>query len=97
MEKEVPKTQKTKERDDILDRDILMEEVVDAAFALKSNKAAGSDSILNNDIIELLDTSKPRENWKNVEILKFVHKMISNFGKRKKSQRSLRKLYLDLL
>ena len=47
-----------KEEEGNLDKDIKMEELVDAAFALKSNTAAGCDYILSRDIIELLDTSK---------------------------------------
>ena len=64
----VPQISKQQET---LDRPITMEELVDAAFALKSNTASGRDSILSRDIIELLDTRKASEKWKNVEILKF--------------------------
>ena len=47
--------------------------MVDVIFSLKTNTAAGKDSILSRDINELLETSKVSENWKNVETLEFMH------------------------
>ena len=73
-ETEVPKISKIQE--EALDGEITMIELVDALFSLKSNKAAGKDRMLNDDLIELLDTSKPSEHWKNCEILTFLHKMM---------------------
>ena len=67
-----------KEQDDALNRDISINEVVAAAFSLKPDSAAGRDSILTKDITELLDTQRQGENWKNVEILKFLHKILQN-------------------
>ena len=61
-----------------------MTELVEALFALKSKKAAGTDSMLNDDLLELLDTSKEEENWKNVEILQFLHKMLKNLWETEK-------------
>ena len=55
-----------------------MSEVVNALFSLRTNATAGTASILARDINELLDTSKETENWKNVEMLRFVHKMLQN-------------------
>ena len=68
----------SKIQEEALDGEITMIEVVDALFTLKSNKAAGKDRMLNDDLLELLDTSKPCGNWKNVEILTFLHKMMKN-------------------
>ena len=40
--------------------------------------------MLNDDLLELLDTSKPSENWKNVEILTFLHKMMQKLWETEK-------------
>ena len=61
-----------------------MIEVVDALFSLRTNTAAGTDSILARDIQELLDTSKQNENWKNKEMLRFLHKMMQNMWEAEK-------------
>ena len=74
----------TKIQEEALDGEIKMTELVDALFALKSKKAAGTDSMLNDDLLELLDTSKEEENWKNVEILQFLHKMLKNLRETEK-------------
>ena len=71
----------TRKQEEALDGEIKMTELVDALFALKSRKAAGTDSMLNDDLLELLDTSKEEENWKNREILQFLYKMIKNLWK----------------
>ena len=42
---------------------------MEAVYALKTNTAAGSDSILSNDIVELLRISNENESWKTVEVL----------------------------
>ena len=81
-EKVIPKLTKTQE--EALDGEITIEELVDAIFTLKSNKAAGKDNMLNDDLLELLDTSKPSENWKNVEILTFLHKMMQKLWETEK-------------
>ena len=67
---------------------------MDAAFALKSNKAAGSDSILNNDILQLLDTRRSGENWKNVEILTFLHKMMRHLWTEEKVPEKFKEIVL---
>ena len=77
-----PELNKKQEED--LDGEIKMNELVDALFALKPKKAAGVDSMLNDDLLELLDTSKEEENWKNVEILNFIHKMLNNLWESEK-------------
>ena len=64
----------TKKQEEALGGEIKMTELVDALFALKSKKAAGTDSMLNDDLLELLDTSKEEENWKNVEMLQIYTK-----------------------
>ena len=71
-EDEQPKERNEQEAE--IDREITIEEVVEAAFALKSNKAAGCDTILSNDIIELLCTNKKSENWQTEKILEFLHR-----------------------
>ena len=40
-----------KEKQEVLDREITSEEIVNALFALKSDTAAGEDSILSKDLI----------------------------------------------
>ena len=71
-------TIKTQENEGILDKEFTIEEVVEALFALKSETAAGSDSILSRDLILLLETHIASENWKNVEIIKFLHLMLQS-------------------
>ena len=56
-------------QEDTIDKDITFEELVEAVYALKTNTAAGSDSILSNDIVELLRISNENESWKTVEVL----------------------------
>jgi hypothetical protein len=77
-ETDLKQSKLAREQDDALNKDISINEVVTAAFSFKSDTAAGRDSILTNDIIELLDTQRQGENWKNVEILKFLHNMLQN-------------------
>ena len=84
----------SKEQEEALDREISIKEVAEAAFSLKSGSAAGRDSILSNDIIELLDTHRQEENWKNVEILKFLHKMFQRIWKKEKVHTSFRETVL---
>ena len=84
----------SKEQEEALDSDISMEEVVDAAFSLKSGTAAGRDSILSNDIIELLDTHRVDENWKNKEILEFLHKILQRIWKKEKVHTSFKETVL---
>ena len=84
----------TKEQEEALDKDISISEVVDAAFSFKSDTAAGRDSILSNDIIELLDTQRQKENWKNAEILKFLHNMLQNMWKQEKVHTSFKETVL---
>ena len=74
----------TKEQEVALDAEITMNEVVDAVFSLRTNTAAGRDSILTKDLQELLDTSKQKENWKNVEMLRFLQKMLQNMWNEEK-------------
>ena len=74
----------SKEQEEALDREITMNEVVDALFSLQANTTAGKDSILARDVQELLDTSKQSENWKNVEMLRFLHKTLQNMWKAEK-------------
>ena len=71
-----------------------MEEILDAAFALKSNTAAGCDYILSRDIIELLDTSKESEKWKSVELLKFLHKMMQRLWKVEKVPKKFKQILI---
>ena len=52
----------SKEQEEALDKEITINEVVDALFSLRTNTAAGKDSILARDVQELLDTSKQNEN-----------------------------------
>ena len=84
----------TKEQEEALDEEIAIKEVVEAAFSLKSGSAAGRDSILSNDIIELLDTHRLDENWKNAEILKFLHKMFQRIWKTEKVHKSFKETVL---
>ena len=74
----------TKEQEEALDREITINEVVDALFSLQMNTTAGKDSILARDVQELLDTSKQNEKWKNVEMLRFLHKTLQNMWKTEK-------------
>ena len=60
------------------DNKITMKEIVDAIFSLKANTAAGKDSILSDDLIELMNTNIKSEHENNREIMKFIHKTISN-------------------
>ena len=71
-----------------------MSAVVDAIFSLRKNTAAGSDSILSRDLLELLDTSKLNENWKNVEMLRFLQKMLQNLWKTEKVPPSFKETVL---
>ena len=93
-EKNLSESKLSKEQEESLDKEISIKEVVEAAFTLKHDTAAGKDSILSSDIIELLDTSIQRENWKNVEILKFLHKMLQNMWKEEKVHRSFKETVL---
>ena len=78
------KSKLSTEQNEELDRGITITEVVEAIFTLRSNTAAGNDSILSSDMLQLLDTSIPSENWKNVEILRYLHKMIVNMWEAEK-------------
>ena len=80
----------TKEQEEILDREISMNEVVDALFSLKTNTTAGKDSILARDVQQLLDTSIQTENWKNVELLKFLHITLQSMWKTEKVKPSFK-------
>ena len=93
---EIDKTESqiSKEQEESLDREITINELVDAAFTLKQDTAAGKDSILSSDIIELLDTSKIRENWKNEEILRFLHKMLQSMWEDEKVHMSFKETVL---
>ena len=74
----------SKQQEEALDVEITMNEVVEAIFSLRMNTAAGSDFILTRDIHELLDTSKQSENWKNAEMLRYLHKMLQNMWNEEK-------------
>ena len=41
---------------------------------------------MSRDILELLDTSIPNENWKNVEMLRFLKNMLQNMWEAEKVQ-----------
>ena len=84
----------TREQEQALDKDISISEVVDAAFSFRSDTAAGRDSILSNEIIELLDTQRQKENWKNAEILRFLHNMLQNMWKTEKVHTSFKETVL---
>ena len=45
-----------KAQSEFLDREIKMEEIVNAIFTLKADTAAGADSILGRDLLELMNT-----------------------------------------
>ena len=77
-----------------LNKKITMTEVVDALFSLRTNTTAGKDSILTRDLQELLDTSKQTENWKNVEMLRFIHKMLQNMWEAEKVPPSFKETVL---
>ena len=81
-------------QEETLDKDITIEEVVEAAFTLRSNTAAGRDSIMSRDILELLDTSIPNENWKNVEMLRFLKNMLQNMWEAEKVPASFKETVL---
>ena len=56
-----------KEHEGTLDREITIEEIVDALFALKSDTAAGKEAILIKDLIQLLEknlASGTGKTWK---------------------------------
>ena len=63
---------------DMLDKEITMEEIVDAIFTLKTDTAAGRDSILSKDLLELMNTNIQSEHENNREVMRFIHKLISN-------------------
>ena len=67
-----------------LNKDITMEEVVNAIFTLKANTAAGKDSILSRDFIELMNTELVSEYENTREIMKFLHQTLSTLWKKKK-------------
>ena len=77
-----------------LGREITLEEIVDTAFDLKSNTASGSDWILSSDIQVPLETNIPSENWKNVEIINFVHKVIKNVWDEEKVPEGLKEVII---
>ena len=66
----------TKAHSKDLDREIKMEEIVDAIFTLKADTAAGADSILSRDLIELMTTEILSEHENNREIMNFVHETL---------------------
>ena len=82
------------DQEGVLNRDISISEVVEAAFSLKANTAAGRDHIMSNDIIELLYTHIEDENWKNAEILKFIHNMLQNMWETEKVHSSFKETVL---
>ena len=49
---------------------------------------------MSNDLLELLDTNKDSENWKNVEIIKFIHKMLQNLWETEKVPESFKETIL---
>ena len=91
--KQIP-TEKSEMQKETLDKQITIEEIVEAAFALKTNTAAGSDSILSSDIQVLLETSIGSEKWKNIEILKFLQKMINKLWDAEKVPEGLKEIVI---
>ena len=81
-------------QDETLDKDIRIEEIVEAAYALKTNTAAGCDSILSNDILEVMDTSKQDERWKTVEVTIFIHRMMKRWWKAEKVPEKLKEIVI---
>ena len=81
-------------QEDTIDKDITFKELVEAVYALKTNTAAGSDSILSNDIVELLRISNENESWKTVEVLEFIHKMIQHMWKAEKVPEKLKEIVI---
>ena len=73
-----------------LNKDITMEEVVNAIFTLKANTAAGKDSILSRDFIELMNTELVSEYENTREIMKFLHQTLSTLWKTKKVPRGFK-------
>ena len=68
----------TKAQANRLDKEITMEEIVDAMFTLKADTAAGRDSILSKDLLELMNTNIQSEHENNREVMRFIHKIITN-------------------
>ena len=81
-------------QEDTIDKDITFKELVEAVYALKTNTAAGSDSILSNDIVELLRISNENESWKTVEVLEFIHKIIQHMWKAEKVPEKLKEIVI---
>ena len=69
---------------EMLNKQITMEEIVSAIFKLKPNTAAGRDSILSRDFIELINTTIRSEHEHNREIMAFLNKMILNMWAKEK-------------
>ena len=74
-ETEEEKSEKNKKYEEDLDREFTTDEI-DALFALKSDTAAGNDSILSKDLTVILETHIEKKNSKNVEILNFLQRML---------------------
>ena len=64
-----------------LNIDVTMEEVVNAIFTLKADTAAGKDSILSRDYIELMNTEVVSEYENTREIMTFLHQTLANLWK----------------
>ena len=79
-----------------LDEDFSIEELVSAADSLKDYKAPGTDNILGEDFSILLhvEYEEIHSAMKNVELLKTIHAVISSFWKREKVPPSLKKSIL---
>ena len=85
-ETEEEKSEKNKKYEEDLDREFTTDKVIDALFALKSDTAAGNDSILSKVLTVILETHIKRENWKNVEILKFLQSLLQNLWEKEVSE-----------
>ena len=75
-ESEQDQQHKTTRESNKLNGDVTMEEVVNAIFTLKANTAAGKDSILSRDFIELMNTELASEHENTREIMKFLHQTL---------------------
>ena len=85
---------KSKKKAEELDREFTREEMVDALFALKSKTAAGNDLILNKDLVVLLETHIKAENWKNIEILNFLQRMMQSLWGEEKVPETFKEIIL---
>ena len=83
-------------KNDSLDEDFSIEELISAVDTLKEHKAPGTDNILGEDFLILLraDYEEIHSAMKNVELLKTIHAVISSFWKREKVPPPLKKSIL---